>query len=117
MARFATALLVVLVVALASGGAAEQQTNGTARRRVLVWLCLERCGFNSAQIAAQLKQLQQHADIFSAVSFPMFELGPNSTLVGTPRLSNPLPHIQAMGFESYALIAYVASAALKRCCK
>jgi hypothetical protein len=72
-------------------------------RRVMPWMCLERCGFNTTQIVEQLKQLNEHRNVITAVAFEMFNLGPNSTLI-TNELFNPLPAIKSMGFDSYAMV-------------
>jgi hypothetical protein len=42
---------------------------------VMPWMCLERCGENSASIANNIKQIVDNSDVFGAVSFERFNLG------------------------------------------
>ncbi|KAL0241568.1 hypothetical protein GEMRC1_006803 [Eukaryota sp. GEM-RC1] len=42
------------------------------------WHCLERCGDD---VPALMKQVEQNRDLFSVISFELFNLGPNSTLI------------------------------------
>ena len=94
--------------------------------RVMPWMCLERCGDNATQILEQievmscvvffssstsilmsyfttLQQLATYKDLISAVSVEIYNLGPNSTLEIVP-LSRVHKTLQAMGFETYAMV-------------
>src|SRR5690349_4220574 len=90
MMHFA-ALLVVLVGTVAAAPSKE----------VLVWMCLERCDFNSSQIEGQLQQIGQLLNdrALTAVNFELFNLGPHSTLV-TNNLTAVASRLRAMGVRS-----------------
>jgi len=67
-------------------------------------MCLERCGFTSDEIAQQLDTIKQYSDVLSAVSFELFNLGDNSTLLinNFTQVAQP---IKAMNLEGYAMIS------------
>jgi hypothetical protein len=67
-------------------------------------MCLERCNFTSEEIAEQLQQLEDHIEIFNAISFEMFNLGPNSQLV-INNFTQVGPRLRAMGLETYPMIS------------
>lgn len=68
------------------------------------WLCLERCGDDAGQIAAQLQQLRDHRADFTGASFELWNLGPNSTLIvnNLTRVSAPL---NAMGLQTWGMVS------------
>jgi Glycosyl hydrolases family 18 len=69
------------------------------------WLCLERCGDSSADIAAQLAQLGgPHKADFTAASFELFNLGPNSTLI-VNNLTNVAAQLDALGLQTHAMVS------------
>lgn len=67
-------------------------------------MCLERCGDNSSMIMYELIQISEHRDIITGVSFEMFNLGPNSTLVQN-NLTIVGPVLVAMGLETYPMVS------------
>ena len=73
---------------------------------VMPWLCLERCGDSSADIAAQLAQLADpaHRKDFTAASFELFNLGPNSTLV-VNNLTSVASQLGALGLQTHAMVS------------
>jgi len=68
------------------------------------WMCLERCGANSSDIARSLQEIEDHLALLPAVSFEMFNLGPNSTLV-LNNLTRVNQQLSAMGVETYPMIS------------
>jgi hypothetical protein len=48
---------------------------GVAIRRVMPWMCLERCGSDTVQIQSHLAQLKAHRSSITAVSFEKYNLG------------------------------------------
>ena len=69
------------------------------------WLCLERCGDSSADIAAQLAQLAgPHRADFTAASFELFNLGPNSTLI-VNNLTAVAAQLSALGLQTHAMVS------------
>jgi hypothetical protein len=73
---------------------------------VMPWLCLERCGDASADIAAQLAQLGDpaHRGDFTAASFELFNLGPNSTLI-VNNLTSVYAPLNALGLQTFAMVS------------
>jgi len=98
--------LVVLVVAMvvATTLLVPSNVEAASGKRVMPWMCLQRCGDSMANITAQLLQLNDHRDIITAVAFEKYNLGPNSTLISAPELADVLPTIQKMGFKSWAMV-------------
>jgi len=74
-------------------------------RKVMPWMCLERCGANSTDIQMHLKQIKSHLDVFTGVSFELFNLGPNSTLIINSNLSNFGPILVNYGVETYPIVS------------
>jgi len=68
------------------------------------WMCLERCGDNSTMIEYELDQIATHLDVISGVSFEMFNLGPNSTLVMN-NLTMVGPLLVNMGVETFPMVS------------
>jgi hypothetical protein len=68
------------------------------------WMCLERCGDNATTIAAQLHSLAQHKELISGVSFELFNLGAQGTLVSN-NLTQVLPFLKKEGFSTYPMIS------------
>jgi hypothetical protein len=71
---------------------------------IMPWMCLERCGDNSADITAEIAQFQVNRSSFTDVSFELFNLGPNSTLIvnNLTRVSNQL---NALGLGTWPMIS------------
>jgi len=71
---------------------------------IMPWMCLERCGDNSEDIAAEIAQFQVNRSSFTDVSFELFNLGPNSTLIvnNLTRVSNPLT---ALGLGTWPMVS------------
>jgi hypothetical protein len=68
------------------------------------WLCLEFCQETPQQIADDLEQIKQNADLISAVSFEKYTLGPNSTLVDN-HLTEVTEQIHAMKLHAVPLLS------------
>ena len=67
-------------------------------------MCLERCGGNASSIAADLAAIKAHRKSLAAVSFELFNLGENGTLI-TNNFTSVHGTITAMGLETYAMIS------------
>lgn len=67
-------------------------------------MCLERCGGNATSIAADLAAISAHRSSLAAVSFELFNLGPNGTLV-VNNLTSVHAALTAMGLETHAMIS------------
>lgn len=67
-------------------------------------MCLERCGDTEFNITQELKDLYEHRDVVTTVSFELFNLGPNSTIV-----RNNLTYVNnvlaEMGFETFPMFS------------
>lgn len=107
--RFTLTVALILLAAAAclcsvttDDGASASHT--PARKRVMPWMCLERCGDNSTSITAQLHALAQHRELISGVSFELFNLGAEGTLVAN-NLTQVLPFLQTAGFKTYPMIS------------
>jgi len=76
-------------------------TRATPQKEVLAWMCLERCGFNSSEIGAQLQQISSllRMRALNAVNFELFNLGPHSTLV-TNNLTQVAGVLRSFGVSS-----------------
>jgi hypothetical protein len=74
------------------------------RKRVMPWMCLERCGENASAIARDLKQLGEHASLLYAVSFEAYNLGPNGQLIRN-NLTQVSKHISALGLKTFPMIS------------
>ena len=90
-------LILCLVVALVA-------LHVTASNRVMVWMCLEFCEDSQHLISADLKEISDHRNALSAVSFEKYTLGPNSTLVDN-KLTVVSPQIISYGLEAWPLLS------------
>mmetsp|Transcript_800 Transcript_800/g.2504 ORF Transcript_800/g.2504 Transcript_800/m.2504 type:complete len:298 (-) Transcript_800:35-928(-) len=98
-------LLLLIVSLILVSATTEQSLLPTSTvRRVMPWMCLERCGSSPAQIQSHLAQLKEHRSSLTAVSFEKYNLGPNSTLVSN-NLTNVLPQLQLLQLETYPMIS------------
>eukprot|EP01031_Cornospumella_fuschlensis_P038113 gene38113-46309_t len=70
----------------------------------MTWLCLEFCNDTSEMIEISFKQLTDHKDIVSAVSFEKYTLGPNSSLVDN-NLTEVASRINGLGLEAWPLLS------------
>jgi hypothetical protein len=118
-----TVLLAVVVCAVTAADVASSSPHTLARKRVMPWMCLERCGDNATAITAQLhvrpppplftlprlrsfadvglgQALAEHKELISGVAFELFNLGAKGTLV-TNNLTQVLPFLQREGFKTY----------------
>lgn len=68
------------------------------------WLCLERCGDNSADISMQLKQFAVNSSVLNAAAFELFNLGPNSTLV-VNNLTQVAGTLHGDGIPTFAMVS------------
>jgi hypothetical protein len=60
-------LVVVCVLSLSAGA--------LGKNRLMGWLCLEFCDETQQVISANLHEIEQHKDLFAAVSFEKYTLG------------------------------------------
>jgi len=96
---------VVLVSLLCNGWSQPSGARDSQVRRVMPWMCLERCGkTGQGLVEIDLKQITSHASVLAAVSFEMYNLGPNSTLV-LNNLTQVCPTIKKAGLETYPMIS------------
>ncbi len=100
-ALLSAAAAVCPAIAVAAAGA---HAAAASQRVVFPWLCLERCGDNSTDIAEQVRQLQVNSSVFTAASFELFNLGPNATLI-VNNLMRVAPAVRAAGLEAYAMVS------------
>jgi len=77
---------------------------GACKREVLPWMCLERCGDNSTTIGWQLKSIHSNRNILSGVSFEMFNLGANSSLI-LNNLTRVHKEISSFGLQTFAMVS------------
>jgi len=75
-----------------------------AKNTVMPWMCLERCGASESEIKQHLKQILDHKETISAVSFELFNLGPNSTLVTNP-LYPVVGTLKKAGLKTYPMLS------------
>jgi hypothetical protein len=80
--------------------------NGQLTHRVMPWMCLQRCNETIDDIQQNLQQLQQLAPCLSAVSFELYNLGPNGTLVTNSELYQVGPDIRLLGLESFVILCF-----------
>jgi hypothetical protein len=98
------AALLFAAAAVSPVASARAVANTASQRVVFPWLCLERCGDNSSDIAEQVRQLQVNSSVFTGASFELFNLGPNATLV-VNNLTRVGPAIRAAGLEAWAMVS------------
>jgi hypothetical protein len=80
-------------------------TSVATGRRVMPWFCLERCGFNASQVTEHLIELKKHAQSVTGVSFELYNLGENGTLVWNSDLTQVASTIQSLGLETFPMIS------------
>eukprot|EP00753_Platysulcus_tardus_P017085 PLAT6263.1.p2 GENE.PLAT6263.1~~PLAT6263.1.p2 ORF type:complete len:301 (+),score=116.58 PLAT6263.1:34-903(+) len=74
-------------------------------KRIMPWLCLQRCGRNESQITASLQQLKDNSDIFDfAAAFEMYNLGANGTLV-RDKLAHVAANVSSFGLQPVAMVS------------
>jgi hypothetical protein len=88
-----TSFVVLLLLAVVRSGS------------VMPWLCLERCGASSEQIASDVQQILQHTDVFDRVSFELYNLGPDGQLITNSQLSPVGPKFVASGVASFPMVS------------
>lgn len=93
MKKFATLVGIAVVVAMTATGA-------EGKRRVMPWMCLERCHEN---ITRDLAQLHQIKDLLTAVSFEAYDLDFGAVLKDN-KFSRVFDEIHGMGLEGIAMI-------------
>jgi hypothetical protein len=69
-----------------------------------MWMCLERCGDNTSNITSQLYQIENNKSSFKSISFELYNLGPNSSLV-INNLTQVASTINSMSLESFAMVS------------
>jgi len=77
---------------------------GANKNRLMTWLCLEFCDDTQQEIAFDLKQIRDHVDLFSAVSFEKYTLGANLSLIDN-NLTPVVDDILEMGLEAWPLLS------------
>jgi hypothetical protein len=106
MLKFAAALLLVVALAVAFA-----PTPAAAAPLAQYWLCLERCGFCSADALQQIAEISAHttngtARNLTRISFEAFDLGSDSTVIRNP-FFNATGAILAAGFTPIAMLTTV----------
>ena len=76
-----------------------------SNHRVMLWMCLEDCDFNSNEINNQIDTIYDHKDVITAISFEKYTLGANSTLVHNTNLTDVSLTIDSMNLESWPLLS------------
>ncbi|RYH05953.1 hypothetical protein EON65_43485 [archaeon] len=74
------------------------------QKRIMTWLCLEFCDDTAEITELNFKQLSDHKDIISAVSFEKYTLGPNSSLVDN-NLTEVASRINGLNLEAWPLLS------------
>ena len=69
------------------------------------WMCLERCGWNTSSITSHLASIKSHASLLTGVSFELYNLGANGTLVLNSDLTAVTKPLQQLGLETYPMIS------------
>lgn len=73
---------------------------------VMLWMCLQRCGEDEAEIQRDLGQIAENEKLISSVSFEFYNLGPNSTLITNSDVSHVNGELLALGVrQRYAMIS------------
>jgi hypothetical protein len=71
---------------------------------IMPWICLERCGDNSTDIAAQLHQFAVNGSVLNAASFEDYNLGANSQLIKNNLTQVALP-LKKLGISTWAMVS------------
>jgi hypothetical protein len=96
--------VVALVAGAAFAAAAGAGAAPAPARFVMPWMCLERCGDSSADIAFQLNQLAVNVSVFTGVAFEDYNLGANSSLIKN-NLTQVAGPLAALGLQRWAMIS------------
>jgi len=73
-------------------------------KRVMPWMCLERCGGNSTTIKENLREIAHHARFVTGVSFEKYNLGANSALI-INNLTDPTQELVKIGVETWPMVS------------
>jgi len=73
-------------------------------KRLMPWMCLERCGDDDNKIGEQLKEIFVHRHELTAVSFELYNLAAQGQLV-VNEFADVGPIIKAMGLETFPMIS------------
>jgi len=92
-------LIFSLVATLCSGWG-----DAMSHKRVMPWMCLERCGEN---ITFNLQQIQSHLSSFTAVSFEDYDLGEEGNLVNN-NFTSVNGKILSWGLQAFPMITTVS---------
>jgi hypothetical protein len=76
-----------------------------AEKTIMPWMCLQRCNFTSGDIHAHMEQLVEHKTFISAVTFEIFNLGPNGELVFNKDLMQVSLPLHKLGFRTFGMIS------------
>jgi len=74
------------------------------RKRVMPWMCLERCNDTAEQIEAQMETIHSNLHLISGVSFEVFNLGPHSQLLRN-NFTNVGDRLRNWGLETFPMIS------------
>jgi len=78
--------------------------NKVNSNEIMMWMCLERCDDNASNITDQLNQIEINKTSFKSISFELYNLGPNSTLM-LNNLTQVASSINSMGIETFAMVS------------
>jgi len=73
-------------------------------KRVMPWMCLERCGDDSTVIAQQMSSIHEHLHHLTGVSFELYNLGPNSQLV-VNNFTSVGEQLKSWGLETFPMVS------------
>lgn len=82
----------------------SQLVEGRTTKQVIVWMCLDICGQGGENATKNLREISNHLDVVTAISFEKYTLGPNATLV-TFDITEVAANVTAMGVESWPLLS------------
>eukprot|EP01114_Cavostelium_apophysatum_P018627 TRINITY_DN5809_c0_g2_i1.p1 TRINITY_DN5809_c0_g2~~TRINITY_DN5809_c0_g2_i1.p1 ORF type:complete len:288 (+),score=52.48 TRINITY_DN5809_c0_g2_i1:70-933(+) len=85
------------------------------QKRVMPWMCLEKCGQNISSIQSDLKELILYKESVTGVSFEAYELGPNAEFV-VENITEVGPFLSGAGFETYGMISSCVMCPTAVCC-
>lgn len=100
LSRVFVAVLVVLI----SLAQFSTSTSTSTNKRLMAWICLEFCEETSSDIAHSMAQIEERKDLFSAISFEKYTLGPNSSLVDN-NLTEVSNKFVLWGLEAWPLLS------------
>lgn len=79
------------------------------------WMCLEKCGQNNTYIIDSLKDIIEHKEELTGVSFEMYELGPGSKFI-KENITSVGSVLKGIDLETYAMISSCIMCDNATCC-